>query len=67
MNLLMNNWSPHQAEVLYWVMEDQNATQNKIAKRLNIFQSNIAKRLQIAHWKEMEKAMKYIAKELQKA
>jgi hypothetical protein len=67
MNLVMHNWSAHQAEVLYWVLEDQNATQQKIAKRLNIFQSNIAKRLQIAHWKEMEKAMKYIAKELQKA
>lgn len=67
MNLVMNNWSPHQAEVLYWVLEDQNATQKNIAKRLNIFQSNIAKRLQIAHWKEMEKAISFIAMQLQKA
>ena len=67
MNLVMNNWSPHQAEVIYWVLEDQQATQKEIAKRLNIFQPNIAKRLQIARWKEMEKAINFIAGQLQKA
>ncbi|MGF7082834.1 hypothetical protein [Mucilaginibacter sp. UYCu711] len=66
MNLVISQWTPSQAEVIYWVLEDQNATQEKIAGRLNIFQSGIAKRLKIAHWKEMEKAIKYIAKELQK-
>lgn len=67
MNLVMREWTPHQAEVIYWVLEDQNATQKNIAKRLNIFQSNIAKRLQIAHWKEMDKAIKFITAQLQKA
>jgi hypothetical protein len=66
MNLVMNNWSPHQAEVIYWVLEDQNATQKEIAKRLNIFQPNIAKRLQIARWKEMERAIGFITKQLWK-
>lgn len=66
MNLVMSGWTSHQAEVIFWVLEDQNATQQTIAGRLNIFQSNIAQRLKIAHWKEMEKAMKYIAGELQK-
>jgi len=62
MNLVINDWTPSQAEVIYWVLEDQNATQKNIAHRLNIFQSNIAKKLKIAHWKEIEKAAKYIAK-----
>jgi len=66
LNLVINDWTPHMAEVIYWVLEDQNATQDKIARRLNIFQSNIAKRLKIAHWKEVEKAAKYIALQLQK-
>jgi hypothetical protein len=67
MNLVMNDWTTHQAEVIYWVLADRQATQENIAGRLNIFQSNIAKRLKIAHWKEMDKAIKYITKELQKA
>jgi len=66
MNLVMNNWSPHMAEVIYWVLEDQQATQKEIAKRLNIFQPNIAKRLQIARWKEMERAIQFITKQLWK-
>ncbi len=67
MNLVINDWTPHMAEVIFWVLEDQNATQDKLARRLNLFQSNIAKRLKIAHWKEIEKAAKYIALQLQKA
>lgn len=67
MNLIMNGWSSQQAEVVYWVLEDQNATQEKIGKRLNMYQSNIAKRLKAAHWKEMEKGIRFISAQLQKA
>ena len=66
MNLVISEWTPSQAEVIYWVLEDQNATQKNIASRLNIFQSGIAKRLKIAHWKEMDKAIKYISGQLNK-
>lgn len=66
MNLVMNGWTPQQAEVVYWVLEDQNATQEKIGRRLNMYQSNIAKRLKVAHWKEIEKGIKFITAQLWK-
>ncbi|MFD0749244.1 hypothetical protein ACFQZS_03760 [Mucilaginibacter calamicampi] len=66
MNVVMNGWTSHQAEIIYWVLEDQNATQENIGRRLNIFQSNIATRLKVARWKEMEKGINYITVQLQK-
>ncbi len=66
MNVIMNEWTPQQAEVVYWVLEDQNATQKKLAGKLNIFQSNVARRLKLARWKEIETAINFIAKQLQK-
>ena len=67
MNVIINEWTPSQAEVIYWVLEDQNTTQKKLGGKLNISQSNIARRLKLAHWKEMERAMNFIAMQLQKA
>jgi len=64
MNLVINDWTPNQAEVIFELLNDQTATQEQIAKKLQIFQSGIARRLKIAHWKEIEKALGYLSEQL---
>ena len=59
-NLLINQWSPKQAEVLYLACDGY--TQQRIAEALNLNQGAVNRRLKSANWKEVEKGIKYISK-----
>jgi hypothetical protein len=66
MNSIIRNWTPSQAETIFQFLEDENNTQDKIAKKLNMTQPAVAFSLRAARWKEVEKGINYINNELKR-
>jgi hypothetical protein len=63
-NMVIDGWTPGQAEVLYYQLENSKQNQEEIAKTIKTKQPEIARRLRLSHWKEVEKALNYIAREI---
>ena len=59
MDSLINGWTGSQAEVIFWVLE--NETQQQIADKLRVVQSAVNNRLRLAKWKEIERTIRYIS------
>ena len=58
-DVIITNWTVNQAEVIYLLLEGK--TQQQMAKELKIVQSAVNNRIKLAKWKEIEKAIQYIA------
>ncbi|MEB0261143.1 MULTISPECIES: hypothetical protein [unclassified Mucilaginibacter] len=65
-NSIMKTWTPSQAETIFELLGKDDNTQDKIAKKLKMTQPAIASSLRAARWKEVEKGINYITKELEK-
>jgi hypothetical protein len=65
MNSIMRSWTRTQAETIFLLLEKEDNTQEQIAKKLNMTQPAIAFSLRAAKWKEVEKGINYISKELE--
>jgi len=63
-NMVVNEWTPSQAEAIYLILENRKLKQETLAKQLKIHQSGIAKRLKLAHWKEIDKTIDYIINDI---
>ena len=65
-NLIIKQWSVSQAETIYYLLSMDEATQAKIAGKLNMSQPAVANSLKAARWKEVEKGIIFISTELEK-
>ncbi|MDB5143606.1 MAG: hypothetical protein JWQ66_2319 [Mucilaginibacter sp.] len=65
-NLIVRQWTISQAETIYQLLSLEDGTQDKIAKQLNMSQPAVANSLRSARWKEVEKGINFISKELEK-
>lgn len=65
-NLIIRQWTISQAETIYQLLSIEGGTQDKIAKQLNMSQPAVANSLRAARWKEVEKGINFISKELEK-
>jgi hypothetical protein len=65
-NLIIRQWTISQAETIYHLLTIEDGTQEKIAKVLNMSQPAVANSLRFARWKEVEKGINFISKELEK-
>lgn len=65
-NSIMKQWTASQAETIYQLLSIQEGTQEKVAKHLNMTQPAVASSLRSARWKEVEKGLDFITKELEK-
>jgi hypothetical protein len=65
MNSIIRSWTPSQAETIFQLLEKDDNTQDQVAKKLNMSQPAIAFSLRAARWKEIEKGINYISKELE--
>lgn len=65
-NSIMKTWTPSQAETIFELLGKDDNTQDKIAKKLKMTQPAVASSLRAARWKEVEKGINYITKELEK-
>lgn len=59
-NLIINNWTANQAEVIYLLLEGK--TQQQMAAELKIVQSAVNNRLKLARWKEVDRTFRYLVK-----
>ncbi|HEY8930492.1 MAG TPA: hypothetical protein VIM55_14925 [Mucilaginibacter sp.] len=66
MNAIIRNWTRTQAETILLLLEKDDNTQEQIARKLGTTQPAIAFSLRAARWKEVEKGISYINKELKK-
>lgn len=64
MNSIIRHWTPSQAETIFHLLATDHNTQEKVAQKLNMTQPAIAYSLRAARWKEIEKGIDYINKEL---
>ena len=65
MNSIIKNWTPSQAETIFQLLDKDDNTQDKIAKKLNMTQPAVAFSLRAARWKEVEKGINFINKQLE--
>jgi hypothetical protein len=65
-NLLVQQWTISQAETIYYLLTLSDGTQEKIGKKLKMTQPAVAKNLRAARWKEVEKGIDFLSKELKK-
>jgi hypothetical protein len=65
MNSIIRSWTRTQAETIFLLLEKEDNTQEQIAKKLKMTQPAIAFSLRAARWKEVEKGINYISKELE--
>jgi hypothetical protein len=65
-NLLVRQWTISQAETIYYLLTLKEGTQEQIGRKLNMTQPGVAKNLRSAHWKEVEKGIIFISRELKK-
>jgi hypothetical protein len=65
MNSIIRSWTRTQAETIFLLLEKDDNTQEQIAKKLKMTQPAIAFSLRAARWKEVEKGINYIGKELE--
>ena len=65
MNSIIRHWTPGQAETIFQLLDKEGNTQDKIAQKLNMSQPAIAFSLRAARWKDVEKGINYINKELE--
>jgi len=66
MNSIIRSWTPNQAETIFQLLYKDDNTQDQVAKKLNMTQPAIASSLRAARWKEIEKGINYISKELER-
>ncbi len=64
MNAIIKQWTPSQAETIFELLSNKENTQEKIAKKLHISQPAIAYSLRAAKWREIERGIYFINKEL---
>ena len=64
-NSIIRNWTPSQAETIFQLLDADGNTQEEIARKLKMSQPAIAFSLKAARWKEVEKGINYISKELE--
>jgi hypothetical protein len=64
-NLIIRQWTVSQAETIYQLLSMEDGTQDKIAKELKMSQPAVANSLRFARWKEVEKGIRFISKELE--
>lgn len=64
-NSIIRSWTRTQAETIFLLLEEEDITQEQIAKKLNMTQPAIAFSLRAAKWKEVEKGINYISKKLE--
>ena len=65
-NMIIRQWTISQAETIYELLDMEFITQKGIAEKLKMSQPAIAKSLQAARWKEVEKGIDYINRQLEK-
>ena len=65
-NMIIRQWTISQAETIYELLNMEFVTQKGIAEKLKMSQPAIAKSLQAARWKEVEKGIDYINRQLEK-
>ena len=65
-NMIIRQWTSSQAETIYQLLSMEEGTQDKIAKKMNMSQPAVAKSLRSARWKEVERGINFINKELEK-
>jgi hypothetical protein len=65
-NMIIRQWTISQAETIYELLNMEFITQKGIAEKLKMSQPAIAKSLQAARWKEVEKGIDYINRQLEK-
>ncbi|WP_426582729.1 hypothetical protein [Mucilaginibacter sp. R-33] len=66
MNSIIRSWTRTQAETIFQFLEKDDNTQEQVAKKLKMTQPAVALSLRAARWKEVEKGINYISKELEK-
>jgi len=65
-NLLIKQWTASQAETIYYLLTMEEATQEKIARKMDMTQPGVANSLRFARWKEVEKGINFISDALEK-
>jgi hypothetical protein len=65
-NLIVRQWTISQAETIYYLLTLSDGTQEKIGKKLKMTQPAVAKNLRSARWKEVEKGIDFLSKEIKK-
>ncbi len=66
MNPIIKGWTRTQAETIFQFLEKEDNTQERVARKLKMTQPAVALSLRAARWKEVEKGINYISKELEK-
>jgi len=66
MNSIIRSWTRTQAETIFQLLEKDDNTQEQVAKKLKMTQPAVALSLRAAKWKEVEKGISYINRELKK-
>ena len=66
MNSIIRSWTRTQAETIFQFLEKDDNTQEQVARKLKMTQPAVALSLRAARWKEVEKGINYISKELEK-
>jgi hypothetical protein len=66
MNSIIRSWTPNQAKTIFQLLDKEDNTQDQVARKLNMTQPAVASSLRAARWKEIEKGINYISKELER-
>ena len=66
MNSIIRSWTPNQAKTIFQLLARDDNTQEQVAKELKMTQPAVALSLQAARWREVEKGINYISKELER-